>query len=59
MISKIGDKEHKLKEIKVLKSKLKPLIPEYTSSLAKLKEKLVTQNKSNLNTKKNEINENN
>lgn len=54
MMSKIGNNgtgenkatDHKIKEIKVLKSKLKPLMPEYTKSLTKLKEKMVSKPKS-------------
>ncbi len=55
MIAKIGThasgsseknpKEHKIKELKVLKSKLKPLYEDYRNSLTKLKEKLVSKPK--------------
>lgn len=51
MMAKIGNKEnnkqteHKIKELKVLKSKLKPLHEGYTASLVKLKEKMVPKKK--------------
>ena len=59
MISKIGSnnsseenqKEHKIKELKVLKSKLKPLYEDYRNSLNKLKEKIVSKPKLKARTK--------
>ena len=57
-LSDAKPKEHKIKELKVLKSKLKPLYDEYRNSLEKLKEKMVSKPKiTNASKRKLTINE--
>ena len=51
--SEIANKPHKVKEIKILKSKLKPLMNDYKNSLSKLKESLHAMSSNKIDNDKN------